>query len=170
MTLVAVTARREARHEFCQLQSHKAVKEPVAERAPSTPAEVTDYSSLIICFRERADELGISRNTIDEIAGIANGLSSKILGLGHVRGIGLRTLGPMLDVLCLKLIAVPDEAALARNRSRLVPRIERNVRYPKAKTEHDRAVQKFEKWCAKRGLTVTIGYDTNRRDPESIAE
>jgi hypothetical protein len=49
-------------------------------------------------------------------------MASKILSLSHVRRVGLISLGPLLDTLGLKLIAVSDEEALERNRSRYKPR------------------------------------------------
>jgi hypothetical protein len=93
-----------------------------------TPREITDYDSLISVLRGRAEELDISRETIDHIAGLPERLASKILGLSQVRRIGMESLGPLLDTLGLKLIPVPDEAALERNRTRLVKRNASQVR------------------------------------------
>ena len=94
----------------------KPEKQSKASDAPhklsSTPAEITDYDSLIALLRSRADELEISRATIDHITGLPDRLSNKILGLSQIRRIGMATLGPILDALGLKLIAVPDDAAL----------------------------------------------------------
>jgi hypothetical protein len=69
----------------------KPEKQSTAAEAPppSTPAEVTDYDSLIALLRSRADELQISRATIDHIAGLPDRLSNKILGLSQIRRIGM---------------------------------------------------------------------------------
>jgi hypothetical protein len=106
----------------------KPITKPVMPREATTPAEVVDYDSLISLLRNRADELEISRETLNEIAGLPDRLVSKILGLKRVRRIGMLTLGPLLDALGIKLIAVPDEAALARNRSRYVKRDDAHYR------------------------------------------
>ena len=105
---------------------------PVADRAPVTPAAVVDYDGLLNLLRARADELELSRETIDHISGLPSGLSSKILSLNHIRRIGLSTLGPLLDTLALKLIVSPDDEALARNRSRYVKRDDPHFRSAKA--------------------------------------
>jgi len=112
--------------------------EPVIEAIapPFTSAEITDYDSLIRLLRNRADELELSRETINHIAHLPDGLAGKILGLRHVKRIGMQTLGPLLDALGLKLIAVPNEAALERNRSRYVKRDE--AHYRSAKARHGR--------------------------------
>lgn len=104
---------------------------------PCPRIEITDYDSLVLLLRGRADQMEISRSTIDYVSGLPDGFSAKILTLtrprppgadrtrdrrGAVRRIGLQSLGPLLDALCLKLIAVPDDEAFARNRSRLIKR------------------------------------------------
>jgi hypothetical protein len=104
------------------------VKPPVTVEVtvPSVPdqpvGEITDYASLIEAMRLRAEQLGISRETISEIAGLPDRYASKILSLKCVRRVGMQSLGPLLDALGLKLVAIPDEEALARNRLRYVPR------------------------------------------------
>jgi hypothetical protein len=91
-------------------------------------AEITDYDDLLAALRARADELEISRETIDHIAGFPDRYAGKILSLSHPRRIGLRSLGPILSALGMKLIAVADDSALERNRSRMVKRDKSQVR------------------------------------------
>jgi hypothetical protein len=91
-------------------------------------AEITDYDSLIQALRARANELSISRETIDNLAGLPDRYANKVLSTGGRKRIGMQSLGLLLGALGLKLIAVPDEEALARNRSRMVPRQEFQVR------------------------------------------
>jgi hypothetical protein len=76
---------------------------------PSTEIEIRGYSDLITVLRTRADELQISREIIDDISGLQPGYSGKILSINQLRRLGPQTLGPLLEVLGLKLIAVPDE-------------------------------------------------------------
>jgi hypothetical protein len=63
-----------------------------------------------------------SRATLDDLAGLLDRLSSKVLNLKRVCRIGVQSLGPLLDALCIKLVPVPDDEALAHNCSRLVKR------------------------------------------------
>jgi hypothetical protein len=69
--------------------------------------EITDYPSLIRAMRRRCDELQISRERLDGIAGVANRLSSKLLG-NPVKRLCLATLGPMLAALGVKLVLIED--------------------------------------------------------------
>ena len=92
-------------------------------------AEITDYDTLVVALRARADQLEVSRETISDLAGLPDRYASKLLSLRHVRRIGLESLGPMLSALGLKLIVVEDQAALKRCGSRLVKRNKSQVRY-----------------------------------------
>jgi hypothetical protein len=75
---------------------------------------INDYESLIEVCRQRADELAISRESIDSLSGLAPGLAGKILGHRQVKRLGPETLKPILQVLGLKLLVIEDdrEAAL----------------------------------------------------------
>jgi hypothetical protein len=75
-------------------------------------AEATDYNGLIAAIRNRADELQVAGETIDEVAGLPARYSAKLLGPNQVRRIGAVSLGPLLGALALKLIIVEDEDAL----------------------------------------------------------
>lgn len=82
-------------------------------------AEATDYNGLIAAIRNRADELQVAGETIDEVAGLPARYSAKLLGPNQVRRIGAVSLGPLLGALALKLIIVEDEDALRQYGSRL---------------------------------------------------
>jgi hypothetical protein len=71
-------------------------------------AEVTDYPGLVAAFRLRAEQLQISRENIDSIAGWADNLAGKLLSPNPVKRIGLQTLQPMLAALGCKLLVVED--------------------------------------------------------------
>jgi hypothetical protein len=75
---------------------------------------VNDYDGLIEICRQRAEELAISREGIDDLSGLADGLAGKILGKRQRKNIGPTSLGPMLQVLGLRLLIIEDEAATAR--------------------------------------------------------
>jgi hypothetical protein len=85
-------------------------------------AEIREYRDLILALRMRADQLDISRETIDIVAGLPDRLTSKLLTLSPIKNIGMASLGPLLGALAMKLVAIPDPEALERNRSRYVPR------------------------------------------------
>jgi hypothetical protein len=75
---------------------------------------VNDYQGLMEIFRQRAEELEISRSSIDELSGLANGFAGKALGNQQRKKMGPVSLGPMLQVLGLKMLIIEDEAATAR--------------------------------------------------------
>jgi hypothetical protein len=94
----------------------------VEENPRPAPHKITDYDSLLRLLRARADQLQISRSTIDHISGLQEGMSAKILSLNQLRRVGVGSLGPLLDALCLTLVAVPNDEAFARNKSRYIKR------------------------------------------------
>lgn len=103
---------------------------------PVLPSEIKDYDELLRLFRTMTDVLQISRATIDDIAGLPEGLASKILSLKKIRRLGMETLGDMLDVLCIKLVPVFDEQAFERNRHRFIRRD--NPHYTSARKGHEK--------------------------------
>lgn len=95
-------------------------------------AEIHDYDALHGALRARADELQVSRLTIDNVAGLASGYCGKLLGAAMVKKIGPVSLGPILRVLGVKLVMVEDQEAIAALSRRLVrkQRIARRPRIP----------------------------------------
>jgi hypothetical protein len=110
-------------------------------RQPNQPfAEINDYPLLIQAMRQRADDLSLSRENIDEIAGWADRLAGKLLSLTPIgqrrdgsrrsaRRLGLETLGPMLAALGMNLVAVEDPDALERYQAQRKSRNESQVRW-----------------------------------------
>jgi hypothetical protein len=91
---------------------------------------ISDYGGLLEAFRERAQELEISRKGIDEIAGWADGYAGKLLtGAAAKRRkiIGPLSLELMLGVLGLKILLIEDDAATARTIALRTP-VSRNQR------------------------------------------
>ena len=91
-----------------------------------TLGTVRSYSDLHEIMRNRADELEITRDALDELAGLQTGYSGKVLAPRPIRRIIPRSndlvLGLMLPALGMKLIAVVDEEALERIKNRRVKR------------------------------------------------
>ena len=81
-----------------------------------------DYEQLHALLRRRADELCVSRITLDEVSGLQDGYCAKLLAPVPIRGLGASTLGPLLGALGLALVVVEEQAALDRVRDRLTPR------------------------------------------------
>lgn len=67
-------------------------------------ATVRDYDQLHRAVRERVDELGVSRETIDRVSGLPDGYASKLLAPVPIKGLGRQSLGPMLQALGLVLV------------------------------------------------------------------
>ncbi len=88
---------------------------PLASR-PRIIAAISDSEDLRRVFRARAEELNLSRNTLDEIAGLPAGYCAKLLADPPVRDIGPTSLWPLLGALGLAFAAIEDEAAMVRTR------------------------------------------------------
>jgi hypothetical protein len=73
-------------------------------------------------MRARAEELNISRETIDLISGLTTGHAGKLLSPRQAKCLGMRCLGPALGALALKLAVLPDYEAYVKIQKRLVPR------------------------------------------------
>jgi hypothetical protein len=91
-------------------------------------AEATDYDGLIAAIRNRAAELQVAGETLDEISGLPNRYCAKLIGPKPIRRIGAISLGPLLGALGIKLIIAEDEDALRRVAGRLRKRDARLVR------------------------------------------
>lgn len=73
-------------------------------------ATARDYDQLHRAIRARVDELGFTREEIDDATGLQNGYTSKLLAPIPIKAFGRQSLGPMLEVLGLGLvIEVLDE-------------------------------------------------------------
>jgi hypothetical protein len=105
----------------------------IAAVSPFTPAEIVSYDDLLTALRRRADELQISRETINFIAGMPDGYAGKVMGLKKIRRIGLESLAAFLGALSVKLVMVVDEERLAINRHLYTPRDDPHTRSAKAR-------------------------------------
>jgi hypothetical protein len=80
-------------------------------------------------LRDRANQLNIARETIDDIAGLTRGHSSKLLAPQQIKRFGPLSRWLLLQALGLKLVLVEDTEALAQIKSRMVKRNANNARH-----------------------------------------
>lgn len=92
--------------------------------APRHIATVSNYDELIAALRARADELGVTRETLDAVSGMQTGYCSKLLAPVPIRALGPTSLGPMLGALGLAILVVEDAEALGK----ISKRIERSTK------------------------------------------
>ena len=85
-------------------------------------AECRSYGELVTALRVRIGQLGVTTESIDFVAGLPLRYTSKLLAPVPLRDFGRCSLGPLLQCLGCKLVlALDDEAAFAKIRSRLIP-------------------------------------------------
>ena len=89
---------------------------------PKIVGQFSDYNELITSLRARAAELNLSGETIDTVSGLASHYASKLLGPSQTRTLGAISLGPFLGALAVRGVLVEDAAAVAKLRSRIIPR------------------------------------------------
>jgi len=77
-------------------------------------AVVSDYDGLIAAFRARADELKVTRETLDSVTGLQSGYAGKLLAPVPMKSLGRVSLGPMLQAMGLAIVLVEDPDALRR--------------------------------------------------------
>jgi hypothetical protein len=85
-------------------------------------AVIKNYNDLHTALRERVKQLGTTYECIDDLSGLPQRYANKVLSPSQMKGLGRLSLGCMLGATGVKLIMVEDKEALARIRTRLVPR------------------------------------------------
>lgn len=83
-----------------------------------TPPPIRSMSELLDVIRARRDELNISHETIDNIAGLQAGYTSKMLAEKPIRGVGYMSLGAVLGSLGIGLAVVEDTEQRAKVETR----------------------------------------------------
>jgi hypothetical protein len=113
---------------------------------PRQIATVRTMDELHEVLRRRADELKMSRATIDAISGLQSGYAAKLLAPVPIKMVGKVSLGPMLETLGLVIIVAEDAGALERiqRRSDAAARNESQVRLLTA-GEHQLVVFKLSR-------------------------
>lgn len=96
----------------------------MSERELATVTYENGYAGLVQAMRERAAErrIALTGESVAAASGLANFYIQKLLSPSRrpMRRFGMISLGPVLGVLALKLVVVPDDEAAAR----FGPRIE----------------------------------------------
>jgi hypothetical protein len=84
--------------------------------------EISSYNDLHALLRQRAAELELSREMIDERSGVQPGYSGKILAPRPIRRLGAFVIELICPALGVKLIAVEDAEALERLKGKVAKR------------------------------------------------
>lgn len=90
---------------------------------------VSDYSELVHALRDRANEMQISRLDLDDISGLQSGYSSKLLSLNPGKIFGPISMGPVLEVLGLRVVLVEDTGLTRATELRRTPVDRANQRF-----------------------------------------
>jgi hypothetical protein len=77
-------------------------------------APIRSMPELVDAIRARRDELNISHETIDNIAGLQSGYTSKLLGPIQLKGFSHMSLGAVLGALGIGLVVIEDPEAKAK--------------------------------------------------------
>ncbi|WP_338314061.1 hypothetical protein [Bradyrhizobium sp. TM239] len=117
---------RAARVDLASEQPPAPATESEAAREPpngsaAVPRIITTREELVDMLRRRRDELGLTHQTIDGIAGLQDGYTSKLLAPKPIKNLGPMSLEAMLGALALgiaRIEFVEDPELAARMRSR----------------------------------------------------
>lgn len=71
-------------------------------------APIRSMDELLQALRDRRDSLNISHETIDSIAGLQSGYTSKLLAPKPIKNLGPMSFGSLLGALGLAVVVVPD--------------------------------------------------------------
>lgn len=88
-------------------------------------ATAADYDELVSALRDRAEELGLSYEAIDDRAGLQSGYTAKLLGPGMSRKLGPVSLGSLLGTLGLviELIEIADKGVIRAKKKAMLNRL-----------------------------------------------
>jgi hypothetical protein len=94
--------------------------------APPFARVVFDYRALVDAFRERSDQLEMTRLELDRLSYLAPGHSGRLLSPNSInnknsRGFGIKSLGDMMQALGLIIMLVEDPGARDKTLARRVP-------------------------------------------------
>jgi hypothetical protein len=78
-----------------------------------TAKVITSMPELVAALRARRDELNISHELIDDIAGLQSGYTSKLLAPTPGKNLGYMSLGAIMGALGIGLVVVEDSARRA---------------------------------------------------------
>jgi hypothetical protein len=130
---------------------------------PALGAIITDYAGLLAVLRRRADQLRLSRISLDTLTGLADGHSAKLLAPAHSKILGEKSFGAMLEALGLRLVVEEDPQALAKYAARCEPRAEHQVRHRGHKAGIRRKARLFSPERAREAATARMAALTPRQ-------
>src|SRR5579859_2280568 len=81
-------------------------------------APIRSMAELLDVIRAKRDALNVSHETIDQIAGVPSGYTSKILSPEPIRGVGYKSLGDILGALAIALVPIEDDEQRAKVQGR----------------------------------------------------
>ncbi len=85
-------------------------------------APIRSMPELIAALRARRDALNISHETIDSIAGLQSGYTSKLLAPKPIKNLGPMSFGSLLGALGLAVVVVEDPSQVVRVSKHWEPR------------------------------------------------
>jgi hypothetical protein len=91
-------------------------------RAGMTERLIRTIDELVAAIRARRDELDLSHETLDHIAGLQPGYVSKLLAPEPMKGLGPISLPALLGALGVALVLVEDTAQVERVRGQWTKR------------------------------------------------
>jgi hypothetical protein len=83
---------------------------------------IRSMAELLAALRTRRDELQLTHETLDAIAGWAGGYSSKLFAPDPIKNLGWQSLGLALGALGIAIVVVEDQEQGARVRKRWIRR------------------------------------------------
>jgi hypothetical protein len=96
-----------------------------ATAAPNVIGEARNYDELLDLLKLRRDQLDVSLEVVDAVAGLAQRYAAKLMSPTKIRTLGSVSMGLVLGALGLKLLVAIDQEQYERVRDRLTLR---NVR------------------------------------------
>jgi hypothetical protein len=137
-------------------------------------AVIKSYAELIEALRARADELEITRETIDHAAGFLGGYAGKLLARTPIRTLGRVSLGPMLQVLGMSILLIEDLSAIKKINSRITrrlrPRSDASGAMPTGKSKRHRSVFKGNSEWGRLMAARRVLLQTNRQRSRSASK
>jgi hypothetical protein len=100
----------------------------MTELAGKIIGRTSDYSGLIALLRQRQAELGVTMESLDQVAGLPSRYAAKLLSPVPVRSLGRISLGPLLQSLGLQIVLIEDQSALDKVRPRFGTRERKMMR------------------------------------------
>jgi hypothetical protein len=95
---------------------------------PKVIGGFSDYSGFIGALRQRAADLNLAGEAIDDLSGLPSRYAQKLLGPRPIRRLGAASFGPVLGALAVRGVLVEDKTALDKVRRQTEPRQNQYVR------------------------------------------